>query len=323
MALGALVSGGVVSAPGQDQPLSVVPPVAPVAPAATTPPSGIGAMTPLPRLEAPKATKHQVAISADYFLGQGDVTLPLGFGLVNAGLSGNATVAKPERDSDYIGGTVSYSYGQAWFLDLGYAQGETSGNVDVDLGQLFPSSFNIEETIYSAYVRYTPTSLRGKRLSAYVRVGVTFVESEMTDQLVIPQQGLYQETVEAMDMLGNVGAGLGYRLYSSGRFRLSLQGEAEGFYGERTQDITESFPQQGTVFPTVTIDNTIYGGIGRATVRLEYRLGRSGLMRAFLDVGAQVKFTQINYPSAPGFAEDDFNELLWGPYAKLGFSYSF
>jgi hypothetical protein len=356
IALGVLASGGLISAPGQTlranasdpdpnapwpeaeksgrQPQSKAPAKSavttptPAIPAAASPvpaesPAGLGTVATLPALAAPKPTKHQVSISADYFLGQGDVTLPLGFGLVNAGLSGNATVAKPERDSDYIGATVSYSYGQAWFLDLGYAQGETSGNVDVDLGQLFPSSFTIEETIYQAYLRYTPPALRGKRLSAYVRAGVSYVDSELTDQLTIPQQGLYQETVEGTDLLGNVGFGLGYRLYSSGRFRLGLQAEAEGFYGNRSQDITESFPQQGTYFPTVTIDNTLYGGIGRATVRVEYRLGRSGLLRAFLDAGAQMKFTRINYPSAPGFAEDDFDELLWGPYAKLGFSYSF
>jgi hypothetical protein len=101
---------------------------------------------------------------------------------------------------------------------------------------------------------------------------------------------------------------------------VGLQAEAEGFFGTREQDLTESFPNAGISLPSASIDNTLYGGIGRGTVRLEYRLGKSGLLRAFLDAGAQVKFTRIDYPDV---AEDTFDELLWGPYAKLGLSYSF
>ena len=279
-------------------------------------------------LKAPKATKHQVSFSGDYFLGQGDVTLPLGFSLAASGFapSGyNPAVVKPERNADYVGGTLSYTYGQSWYLDIGYSQGDSNGEVDANLGGGFtaPSQFTIKDTAYQAYVRYVPTSLRGKRLSAYFRAGVSFVDSEITDTLADPLLGFYREDIKATDLLGNVGFGVGYRLFSMGRFRLGLQGELEAFYGVRTQDITESFPAVPITLPSVTIDNTLYGGIGRGTMRMEYRLGQSGLFRIFVDAGVQLKYTQIEYPDAVGFQKESFDEILWGPYAKLGFSYSF
>jgi hypothetical protein len=54
------------------------------------------------------------------------------------------------------------------------------------------------------------------------------------------------------------------------------------------------------------------------TVRFEYRLGRSGLFKVFADGGAQAKYTQIQYSGL-----GTFDELLWGPYVKLGVRYDF
>ena len=107
---------------------------------------------------------------------------------------------------------LSYSYGQSWYVDVGYAQGDSSGQVDANLGGGFtpPSDFTIDETGYQAYIRYVPKSLRGKRLSAYFRVGVTNVDAKTTDTLVDPLLGFYQETVKATDLLGNAGFGVGY-----------------------------------------------------------------------------------------------------------------
>ena len=56
---------------------------------------------------------------------------------------------------------------------------------------------------------------------------------------------------------------------------------------------------------------------------MEYRFGRTGLLQVFADAGLQAKFTRINYPGVPGLPEATYDELLWGPYAKLGLSYSF
>lgn len=116
---------------------------------------------------------------------------------------------------------------------------------------------------------------------------------------------------------------MGYRLYTAKRFRLGLQLEVEGFYGTRSQDSLETLDESVfglplSAYSNASINNTLYGGIGRATVHCEYRLGQSGRPKLFLDAGVQGKFTQISYPDA-----GNFSELLWGPYGKLGFSYSF
>ncbi|MBE0542005.1 MAG: autotransporter outer membrane beta-barrel domain-containing protein [Verrucomicrobia bacterium] len=278
-----------------------------------------------PVLQAPKATKHEISVSADYLLGKGDVTLPLGFSLAKVpGLGGNIVpnVAKPDRDSDYYGATISYSFGQAWYLDLGYARGNSSGDVDVLLGPppALASKFEIDDTWYQAYVRYTFPRLRGKRLSVYLRAGVSFVEAELTDTTTIPALGLYKQTDDTTDILGNLGFGVGYSLYTSRRVRFGLQVEGEGFYGQRSQDSLEVLPQAGPGFPfqTAKIDNDLYGGTGRATLRFEYRLGQSGLFKIFADGGVQAKYTEIDYSGL-----GSYDELLWGPYVKLGIRYAF
>jgi len=305
---------------GQPMAATTAPEVQPGQPAPEVP----GAVPPAPK--APKATKNEISVSGDFFMGQGNITLPIGYSM--AGPLGSAldvkfkpTVANPERDSTYFGGTLSYSFGQAWYLDLSYAQGSSSGNFSFDTGdnKNLDATFTLDDTWYQAYLRYTFPRLRGKRLSAYLRAGASYVTADMTAGSVLPALGLYTQTDQATDILGNAGFGVGYSLYTSRRFRAGLQVEAEGFYGTRTQDSLENLPQvEGFNPESVTIDNALYGGIGRATVRMEYRLGRSGLFKIFADGGFQAKYTLIEYPdaSAP-------NELLWGPYAKLGLRYSF
>jgi hypothetical protein len=103
-----------------------------------------------------------------------------------------------------------------------------------------------------------------------------------------------------------------------------LQAEGEGFYGYRSQESREDLGKSiGLDFQTADIDNTLFGGIGRATIRLEYDLMETRPFKGFIDIGAQGKFTHIDYPSEGSFRGDSFNELLWGPYAKLGLRYSF
>jgi hypothetical protein len=286
---------------------------------------------PPPKLKAPKATKHEVAASGDVFLGDGNVTLPLLYSLSQVPAFAGAftpTAVDADRKSTYVGATFSYSYGQSWYFDLSYARGDSSGTVPVDFGAggsgPLDSDFSIKDDWYQAYLKYTFPQLRGKRLSAYLRVGVSYVQADLTDQTLVPSLGLYNQTDETTDLLGNLGFGVGYRLYTGKRFRLGLQLEGEGFYGTRSQDTLETLDQSVfglplSAYQSATIDNKLYGGIGRATLHFEYRLGQAGLMKVFADLGAQAKYTQVSYPDGAG----SFNELLWGPYGKLGFSYSF
>ena len=110
------------------------PPATPATALASTPvrqPSStdVPLAMPLPLLKAPKATKHEVSVSGDAMVGSGTITLPLGYSLKES-LGGSFGSLKPgafsvPRASTYYGGTISYSYGQSWYLDLSYSQGLT------------------------------------------------------------------------------------------------------------------------------------------------------------------------------------------------------
>jgi len=287
------------------------------------PETGVQASTPDTAASLqPRIRKHELSASGDFFLGQGNVTMPFGFSL--SGTSGGAniikSVAKPDRTSDYFGGTLSYSYGQAWFLDLAYAHGTSSGNADVLLGSppTLTSAFTINDDWYQAYIRYTFPGLRGKRFSAYLRAGFSYVQATLSDTTTIPNLGLYHQDDKTDDLLGNLGFGVGYSLYASRHVRLGLQGEGEGFFGQRSQKSTEGLASSTLQFPTADISNDLYGGIVRLTLRFEYRLGSSGAFKLFADGGFQGKFTVINYSGL-----GSFDEMLYGPYVKAGVRYSF
>lgn len=312
---------------GSTEPLAQPKPVAPVLPAPAQPaqtdagiPQSPETTEPqIPEVAPPKATKHEISFSGDFFLGEGTITLPFGYSiqasLGGAGITPN--VGEADRSSIYYGGTVSYSYGQAWYFDFSYAMGNSSGNPTI-LG--LPSDFTLDDTLYQAYVRYTFPALRGRRFSAYLRAGASFVQSDMHWETTIPAVGFYVQDNQADDILGNVGFGVRYTIYANRKLSVGLQGEGEGFYGSRTQDSTEDLPNNiGYTKVPVSIDNTLMGGIGRGTVRFEYRLGSSGLFRIYADAGFQARFTMIDYPDGGGSQD----ELLWGPYAKLGMRYSF
>jgi|SRR5665213_718150 len=297
-------------------------PVSPQQPAAA--PSGDGVVMPPPSLQAPKATKNEVSASGDVMLGQGTVTLPLGYSL-NKSLGGSVPTPlgafSVPRDSIYYGGTISYSYGQAWYVDVSYAQGESSGSQSIDTGSMgsLNSNFSINDTWYQIYVKYTFPQLRGKRFSAYLRGGASYVTADIKDDAQSPAVGRYTQTDTTDEILGNVGFGLGYTLYSTRRWRFGLQVEGEGFYGTRSQQSLENLSADaGLAFVSANIANTLYGGLGRATLRAEYRLGRSGLFKIFGEVGVEGWYTMIDYPGA-----GTSDELLWGPYAKLGIRYAF
>jgi tetratricopeptide (TPR) repeat protein len=270
-----------------------------------------------------KTPKNEVSASGDFFLGEGTITLPLGFSLRAALGSGIDVPVKPEsvkRSSEYFGGTVSYSYGQIWYLDLSYAKGSSSGNQDIDtlgLGNI-NSHFTLDDTWYRAYVRYTFPKLRGKRFSAYLRGGVTYIDAKLTDDAITPA-GRYTQSDKTSEYQGNLGFGLSYILFNWQRSRFWLNFEGEGFYGHRDQKSTETLAADvGLGAKTADISNNLYGGIARATLRYEYRFGQRGLFKVFGEGGFQGSLYEITYPSA-----GSQQETLYGPYVKVGLRYSF
>lgn len=276
-------------------------------------------------LQAVELKKNEISFSGDFMIGEGQVTLPIGYSLNKSLNVPNANlplpiVIKPTRSSDYFGATLSYSYGQAWYFDLSYAHGHSAGNQTLEFGSLGSGSgsFSIDDDWYQAYVRYAFPRLRGKRLSAYLRAGATYIQSTLDDASTTPA-GYYTQNDKSTEIRGNLGAGLAYTLYSSRRFRCGLAVEGEGFYGNRSQDSLETLNQDYGLTPvSANINNTLYGGIGRAVVHFEFKLGHTGLLKTFLDAGGEANYTMINYPSA-----GTFDELLWGPYVKVGLRYSF
>jgi hypothetical protein len=336
-------------------PPPVVPPPAPATPAPATPaavtPAEVpsqaanqaGPVMPAPK---PKSYKNEISASADFLLGEGYVTLPVFYSLQKApnqvpgSIISQLTpfIASPDRNSDYFGGTVSYSRGQSLFLDLSYAHGTSSGDQQLN-GERFANPtthFSIDDDYYQAFIRYVPKRLLTTRYFAYLRGGVSYVKATLQDQATFPQPvGRYSQTDNTTDILGNFGFGLGRYIYRGERLRVALQLEGEGFYGVRSQDTQESLPDFKTNFPrpgihpnpitgpTVSFDDDLYGGIGRGTVRVQYAFGKLGLLKAFGDFGAEAKYTLIHYPGTGTFSGGSFNELLWGPYVKVGLRYDF
>ncbi|HEX4263453.1 MAG TPA: hypothetical protein VH597_03865 [Verrucomicrobiae bacterium] len=306
--------------PPPPAPPAAVEAAAPVAPSSDMP------VPPAPSLTKPVVAKSEVSVSADFFDGEGTVTVPIGFSLrktlgsVPGGVAVQPTAGSAPRSSQYFGGTISYSYLHAWYVDLSYEDGTSSGNANFDAGNFgnINSDFSIKDQWYQAYLRYTFPALRGKRLSAYLRAGASYVDADLDMNANTPE-GKYTQKDKTQDILGNGGFGIGYSLYASRRFIISLQVEGEGFFGQRSQQSRETLSSDAGLTPkTDNIDNTLYGGIARGTARFEYRLGQANRFRVFAEGGAQGKITEITYPGAGTFSED-----LWGPYVKVGLRYSF
>jgi hypothetical protein len=312
------------------QPPAAVETVVPAAPVAQP---GDMPVLPVPSLSKPVVAKNEVSAAGDFFYGSGTVTIPIGYSLQKTLQGGGIGSFQPtaqsvDRSSEYVGGTISYSYLHAWFIDVSYDHGTSSGNSSLGakfLGNL-PTTFTIKDDWYQAYLRYAFPRLRGKRFTAYLRAGASYVQADLREDSKAPFKKNYQQQDRTDDILGNVGFGVGYSLYATRRFKISLQGEGEGFYGSRSQDTKETLSADaGLTAVSDQINNDLYGGIGRGTVRFEYRVGRADRFRLFVDGGVQGKFTEITYPSSgkPATGGGTFSELLWGPYAKLGLSYSF
>ena len=292
------------------------------------------------RIALRKPAKNEVSASADYFFGSGTVSVPFGYSLAtvrgnNPNLSFPTVAIPAKRDSVYFGATISYSHGQAWYLDFSYLNGANTvppkefsiPNTKNNLN----AAFGITEDWYQAFLRYTFPKLRGTKLSAYLRAGFSYVQADLTSTETPPANSInyqplgYSQKDRTTDLLGSIGLGASYLVYNH-RLRVSLQVEGEGFYGTRSQDIQEEMT--GILIgahPTAAhIENTFYGGSARGTVHAEYRFGSSGFFKIFADGGLQIKVTEINYPGIGSAAgSGTLNELLWGPYVKFGMRYSF
>jgi len=322
-----LVAGITLNAAGQTQPE-----------AAATPANNTGNATdlsmPAPagkEITKPKVYKNEVGATADFMLGEGTVTIPIGYALAKELPGGGLSpqVISGNRSTVYYGGTVSYSYGRSWYLDLSYEKGVSTGSQEIQINNTVPGhftgNFDYNDDWYQLYLRYNfQNLLSGTRFKAYLRGGVSLVQATMTVKDVSDPSPVYNQNDDTTDILGNLGFGLTYSLYARPRFKVGLQVEGEGFYGTRAQDSTENLPLDnsplggGLGATHASIDNDLYGGIGRATVHADWRLGQAGRWRLMADVGIQYKYTMITYSGAS--APD---ETLWGPYAKLGISYVF
>jgi hypothetical protein len=300
--------------------------------AATPTTNGIpeAAVVTLPPLEKSRIPKNQISASADFLLGQGTVTLPVGYSLNKSVASGiPLSAASVNRSSEYFGATVSYSRGegQPWFIDLSYVQGDSSGNqsISVPFNSPYNSSFSIKDDWYEAYFRYTFPSLRFTKYQAYLRAGVNYVTAKLQDNAFAPANQFdvrYSQTDNTTDLTGNVGFGFIWWLHTARKLKYGLQAEGEGFYGYRSQHSLESLPADaGVNFVPDDFSNTLYGGVGRATVRVEYGSGR---LKGFADAGFQMRYTEITYPgegASPSIGTKQ--EELYGPYIKLGLRYNF
>jgi hypothetical protein len=276
-------------------------------------------------MEEPISTRHQIGVSADYLMGRGHLVAPVFFSANLRDPNLAPQLDDPKRESDFFGATLSYSFGQAWYLDLSYAHGDSSadGIIDFGGGLNAPATYELRDDWYQIYGRYTFPGLRGTRFSAYLRAGASFVRNTLDAQT--SGAVVYSQENEYDDILGNVGFGLSYALFNWPRSRISLVAEGEGFYGFREQESTETITigVDTLTYPQANIDNTLYGGLGRAAVRFEYAVGQRGTFNLFADAGGQIKYSIVTYDSSPNFAAQDPDELLWGPYVKLGLTYAF
>lgn len=282
-------------------------------------------------IQQPTVYKNEISASADFMYGIGTITVPVGYGLKAheiAGASFPVNAISADRSTVYYGGTLSYSYGRSWYLDVSGENGRSTGSTSITIPGLnpgpFPANFDVNDTWYQIYLRYNLQNfLAGTRFRAYLRGGVSLVSATLTavnDNMPsahIASGGLYSDHDDTFDVLGNFGFGLTYSLYSTVRLKVGLQLEGEGFAGDRSQDIDETYVL-GPFSGSTTINDTVYGAIGRFTLHADYRLGQSGRWKLTGDAGMMTKNSFVSYPDI-----GTKGETLYGPYVKVGASFVF
>lgn len=311
-------------------------PAAPTAPGSSTDANNTLALPGLPGLpQQPTVYPNDLSASADFMYGKGTITVPIGYGLAAHALPGGQfpkAALSADRSTVYYGGTVSYSYGHNWYLDFSGENGRSTGSTSISIPAKdapafgpFASSFDVNDTLYQVYLRYNLRNfLAGTRFQAYLRGGVSLVQATLTTanaNLASAGFGpgaLYSAHDNTFDVLGNLGFGLTYSLHSTFRWKMGLNLEGEGFGGSRSQDFSETY-HPSNIAGSTTINNTVYGAIGRLTFHTDYKLGQSGRWKVMGDVGISTKYSFVTYPGGAGTKD----ELLYGPYVKVGVDFLF
>jgi hypothetical protein len=207
----------------------------PATPGTAVSPTGIEAAPGVPPspLLGQKVRNNEISVAADFMIGEGDVTVPIGYSLKESvpGSEVEVRAASADRSSIYYGGTISYSYKRAWFIDLSTARGSSSGNVDFEALPFssdpdFKTKFKIDDQWYQAYVRYTFPALRGKPFSAYLRAGASYVMADLEVEAIGGPPPRYSQEDETRDILGNLGFGVTYMLYTTRKIRLGISESA-------------------------------------------------------------------------------------------------
>ena len=295
-----------------------------------------------------KILDREIGVSGDFLYGIGYVQLPIGEALFRGTDLGDIGVGKfttaDRKSALYYGGTLSGSIGKTWYLDVSYSRGTTEGSLqDLNVFGLgsatsegFASSYKLSDQYYQMYGKYAFPQFSGTRFAAYLRLGATYSENSASVAYSVGRISGGFESI-SNDYLGNIGLGGEYYVYRGDSFKVTTVIEGEGFGGLRTSSIQENldFPREmgGLNFnAAMDQDSLVYGGLGRGVLRLVKTLGQEGRWKLNVDVGFQGKYLINEYDSmANGIQGGTGNsrqnvhgtELLWGPYGRVGMSYSF
>ena len=281
---------------------------------------------------------RNVTVYGDYLQGLGHLTLPVGFALDGAAIG--RSVAAPDRESTYAGGSVSWQAFEGIGFDVAYTQGTSSGNFTFkpEAGGRWPqaaisSSFTLEDTWLQAYMRYKVRPIFGRRVGVYLRGGVTYMDASY-EGISEPSQAFYRNIGSIQDITGNIGFGVDYAFRPIKGIRPAIVFEGEGFGGLRSREFSE---ETLAISGKNSMDNMVFGGLARMLVRAEYRFGKGERWRAMLEGGIQGRVTLESYSTPDRTLIDEQNiaipssafesgtksDLLWGPYVRAGLRYSF
>jgi len=281
---------------------------------------------------------RNVTVYADYLQGLGHISLPVGFALDGAAIG--RTVASPDRESSYYGGSVSWQAFEGIGFDIAYTQGTSSGNFTFqpEKNGRWPqaainSAFTLDDTWLQAYMRYKLPPIFGRRIGVYLRGGVTYMDAEY-EGISEPSQAFYRNIGSIRDITGNVGFGIDYGFRPIKGIRPAIVFEGEGFGGLRSREFSE---QTLAISGENSMDNMVFGGLVRMLVRAEYRFGKGERWRAMLEGGVQARMMFESYGTPDRTLIDEQNnpipdsafqsgtesDLLWGPYVRAGLRYSF
>ncbi len=281
---------------------------------------------------------RNVTVYGDFLQGFGHLTLPVGFSLDGAAIG--RTVASPDRESTYYGGSVSWQAFEGIGFDVAFSQGTSSANFTFKPEEngrwpqaAINSSFTLDDTWLQAYMRYRLPYIFGPRIGVYLRGGVTYMDAEY-EGISDPSQAFYRNLGSIRDITGNLGFGLDYSFRPIKGIRPAIVFEGEGFGGIRAREFSE---ETLAISGENTMDNMVYGGLARLLIRAEYRFGKDERWRALLEGGIQGRMMFESYGTPDRTLVDEQgaaipdsafqsgveSDLLWGPYVRAGLRFSF